>query len=113
MDTGYTYGDPEGARCALYIAPDLTPPDHITVTRDDGRAVIYTRISDLELDCGETAGVGGACRSFECHRARLGYCQCGRHRSLSDSPNDTRPPIRLRRMSTPVDPPRRTKESPR
>lgn len=99
MDTGYTYGSPTGERGSIYLPPAFTPPDEITVVREDGATETWARVSDRELDCGEVYGVKGRCSSYECHRARLGFCQCGRHRSLGAPADDDRPPIALKRVT--------------
>lgn len=96
MDTGYTYGLPAGDRLSVYVPPGFEPPESVTVTRT-GAPVNFVRISDRELDCGTVPGVDKRCTSFECHRQRLGYCMCGRHRGLHDPADDPRPSIGLRR----------------
>jgi len=97
MDIGYTYGSPEGERIAVYMPPEFSPPDVVAATRS-GASVEFVRISDRELDCGKVPGVEKACTSFECHRQKLGYCMCGRHRSIHDPADDGRPAIRIRRV---------------
>ena len=88
MQERYTYSTQRRQALMLYVDPGFTPPDSITLENDDGLPVDFIRISDLSLECDEirpqldTKGKpygGGPCRSYDCHRAQLGKCQCGRH----------------------------------
>lgn len=80
MDKPHTYGTRDGLRIMLYALPGIIPPAEIVVTyTEGGHETVFTRLADSTLVCHSVAGVKGACESFECHRAELGKCQCGRH----------------------------------
>jgi hypothetical protein len=78
MDEGYTYGSPDGDRIALYVPIGYDPPLSIAIT-DGAGPVVFDLISERSLTCDNPIGAKGGCGSFECHRAVLGQCQCGRH----------------------------------
>lgn len=97
MDVGYTYAA-KGTleRLSLHAPPEFEPPTSVTVTRA-GTPLVFVRLSDVVLTCGNVAGVQGSCTNAECHRRVIGECQCGRHRGLLDrDPDDMRPRIEVR-----------------
>lgn len=81
MDTRATYGSARlGLLIQLFFPPELDPPETITMrpaaTATD---VDFVRLADNSLHCYPVPGVKGECGSYECHRAKLGDCKCGRH----------------------------------
>jgi hypothetical protein len=90
MDERFTYSSRDRVHLMVYVAPGYEPPDTLTLTRD-GAPVEFLRLSDRSLECGRVATrinaqgeevpVPGECTAYDCHRAVLGECQCGRHPS--------------------------------
>jgi len=78
MDQGHTYGTANGLRANIYCPPEFEVPNELTLTRD-GAHVVLSLLSVASLECRDVIGVKGHCGSFDCHRAELGNCQCGRH----------------------------------
>lgn len=88
MDTAFTYSTADRVRMTIYVAPGYEPPATILLEHD-GQPVEFMRLSDMSLVCervafridaqGNEVPVPGDCNSFDCHRAVLGQCQCGRH----------------------------------
>lgn len=78
MDDRFTYSSSAAVRATVYVAPEFEPPASLFFEKD-GKQVEFVRLSDRSLECFDTAGVDGHCRSFDCHRSELGKCQCGRH----------------------------------
>jgi hypothetical protein len=78
MDVGHTYASAEGVRLCLYVVAEVAPPETLELERD-GKPITFDRVSEGSLHCGHVLGIKGNCTSYECHRAELGKCQCGRH----------------------------------
>ncbi len=85
MQTGYTYAvkrsDGRTIQASIYADPEFEPADSLELTMN-GRPVVFLRLSDRPLSCGRGPGDkpgSKGCTSFECHRAELGKCACGRH----------------------------------
>ncbi|TXK17389.1 hypothetical protein [Homoserinibacter sp. GY 40078] len=108
MDRGNTYGLPgtaERASLFLPLTPSglrdvFDPPEEITVTRrETGELLTFVLLDERTLECGDVQDGNGACKSWDCHRMRLGKCLCGRHQNAPGTPDDERPIVRIRRAS--------------
>lgn len=105
MDRGYIYGLPStGQRVSLYVPLDpkglravYEPPTGIVMANaETGEQVTFQLLDETLLDCGDVSDGNGTCKSWDCHRIRLGRCGCGRHQNAPGTPDDSRPVVRVR-----------------
>lgn len=82
MDVGYTYGTAAGARASIYAPPEFLVPEQLVLGDAQTRqGVKFHRLSDRALWC--------ECGRFECHRAELGKCGCGKHEHVEINRSST------------------------
>lgn len=87
MDTRHTYGlRGSDETVSIYAPPGLKPPAHLIFEDKRVYTSEFVLLDRRSLTCGPGNGCKRGCGDSDCHRSRLGVCQCGRH---------TRPSVRV------------------